>query len=281
MYPRPFLYFIDMEHVCTTCHLPKSDDFFHNNGVWGKYTKCKSCCKKTREIKKDSIQLIIKKRQKLIRELVDSHKKFSNGISIPCLDCGVAYETYNMEFDHVNGEKNGCIANAWKRNWSITRLEIELVKCELICTGCHRIRTRNRYVEIGSKKYRWKIVNNPKICNKCKNIRDITDFCSRGICVECEAKRIRERKIKVKEAVNKFKDKPCLDCGIKRIPLLMDFDHINPNEKIFNISSASRNGITLSKIISEIQKCDVVCCYCHADRDHRGADPIENLRSRM
>jgi hypothetical protein len=66
--------------------------------------------------------------------------------------------------------------------------------------------------------------------------------------------------------VDRFKDKPCADCGIKYHPWQMDFDHLNPRLKAFVIS---QNMLTsLSVLKREIEKCEVVCANCHRQRTH-------------
>jgi len=63
--------------------------------------------------------------------------------SQPCVDCGIQYPPYVMEFDHVRGEKihkiSWMITNV---SWSI--LEDEIKKCDLVCANCHKERTYSR-----------------------------------------------------------------------------------------------------------------------------------------
>ena len=58
----------------------------------------------------------------------------------PCLDCGKEYPHYVMEFDHVHGVKLSDISNLT----TISKLRIEIPKCELVCANCHRERTFKR-----------------------------------------------------------------------------------------------------------------------------------------
>lgn len=60
----------------------------------------------------------------------------------PCADCGQAYPTYVMEWDHLPGvEKTLVIADTRKAAHSRKRILAELEKCELVCANCHRERT--------------------------------------------------------------------------------------------------------------------------------------------
>lgn len=58
-------------------------------------------------------------------------------------------------------------------------------------------------------------------------------------------------------------DKPCKDCGGVFHPCAMDFDHIEDN-KHFDVSDMMEKA--RSKIIAEINKCELVCSNCHRVR---------------
>ena len=63
------------------------------------------------------------------------------------------------------------------------------------------------------------------------------------------------------------KDKPCTDCKIQYPPYVMQFDHVR-GRKSFTIGSLYYKK-TLAQIMKEIDKCEVVCANCHAERTHR------------
>lgn len=77
--------------------------------------------------------------------------------------------------------------------------------------------------------------------------------------------RLRVRAIERRTALQKAKDKPCIDCGIKYPYWVMQFDHKSNEKKLFNIGKKVW-GLGLEKILAEIKKCDVVCANCHANR---------------
>jgi len=67
---------------------------------------------------------------------------------------------------------------------------------------------------------------------------------------------------------------PCTDCG-ETNPIVLEFDHLR--DKDFAISNAVKRGISLKRIIAEVEKCEVRCANCHryktyraAGRSHRG-----------
>ena len=64
----------------------------------------------------------------------------------------------------------------------------------------------------------------------------------------------------------KAKCKPCSDCGFQYKPWQMQFDHRNPKEKLFCISDSWKRSMEVMKL--EMEKCDVVCANCHANRTY-------------
>lgn len=53
----------------------------------------------------------------------------------------------------------------------------------------------------------------------------------------------------------------CKTCGEKN-PIVLDFDHINPSNKLFNIADSPRKQ-SWKKVLEEISKCQVLCANCH------------------
>jgi hypothetical protein len=63
----------------------------------------------------------------------------------PCTDCGNQYPIECMDFDHVQPVlKAGTISRMVKDASSVKKFIKELDKCEVVCSNCHRIRTRVR-----------------------------------------------------------------------------------------------------------------------------------------
>ena len=60
----------------------------------------------------------------------------------PCADCGQQYPHYVTDFDHVRGVKRAKVAECTNCSWRVF-LE-ELIKCDLVCANCHRLRTFDR-----------------------------------------------------------------------------------------------------------------------------------------
>jgi len=65
----------------------------------------------------------------------------------PCSDCEQYFPYYVMDFDHVP-ERGPKVANistlAGNRSINAPAVQRELVKCDVVCANCHKIRTHER-----------------------------------------------------------------------------------------------------------------------------------------
>lgn len=64
--------------------------------------------------------------------------------STPCNDCGKQYPHYVMDFDHLK-DKKGLIIDFIRRH-NKKALELEIAKCDIVCSNCHRVRSYKRLV---------------------------------------------------------------------------------------------------------------------------------------
>lgn len=62
--------------------------------------------------------------------------KLENG----CSRCGYAEHHVALDFDHINGEKKLNISSTK----SISQAKLEMKKCQVLCSNCHRIVTYDR-----------------------------------------------------------------------------------------------------------------------------------------
>lgn len=62
----------------------------------------------------------------------------------PCLDCGVVYPPFVLDFDHVRGNKASSISDLVAKGASLQVISKEISKCDLVCANCHRVRTFSR-----------------------------------------------------------------------------------------------------------------------------------------
>jgi hypothetical protein len=77
---------------------------------------------------------------------------------------------------------------------------------------------------------------------------------------------IREYQKRVAEEIRLKKSVPCADCGVSYSYWIMQFDHLS--NKLFQISPANAGRLGRKKVLEEIEKCEVVCANCHANRTY-------------
>jgi hypothetical protein len=63
--------------------------------------------------------------------------------SRPCIDCGVQYPYYVMDFDHRDAATKSFILSDVPRATSKSLMR-EIEKCDVVCANCHRERTHQR-----------------------------------------------------------------------------------------------------------------------------------------
>ena len=88
-----------------------------------------------------------------------------------------------------------------------------------------------------------------------------------------QIKRARKNNAAYKEKayreVNRLKDAPCTDCGNRYPSYVMDWDHLDGEDKEGSVSAMIAHGYSINTILSEIMKCELVCSNCHRIRTHR------------
>ena len=65
---------------------------------------------------------------------------------VPCTDCGIRYPYYIMDFDHLYDKRFNIGSDGVK--FSREDLYIEIAKCEVVCSNCHRTRTWQRKTNV-------------------------------------------------------------------------------------------------------------------------------------
>lgn len=128
-----------------------------------------------------------------------------------------------------------------------------------------------------------------KYCPGCKDDKHEDEFNKNSsrkdglqrICRECTKKeyrvhwlqnkgkqvtRVMQNNKQVNEEIRKYKEsKGCSKCNETR-PWVLDFHHLDPSTKDFEIGNAIRYG--KEKTWSEIEKCIILCKNCHSDFHH-------------
>ena len=132
-----------------------------------------------------------------------------------------------------------------------------------------------------------------KNCAKCYEEKSIEDFnyrdrargIKRSYCRDCEKiykqqhyqnnKAAYKKKArfhtkryvaKARVLVYEFKlGNPCNDCG-ETDPIVLEFNHLAPEDKRGHVSEMVNNGYSERTIMDEIRKCVILCANCHRRR---------------
>lgn len=132
-----------------------------------------------------------------------------------------------------------------------------------------------------------------------KSYRDIQKLlgCSKGTIAyhlgvgqkDKTRQRTRDKRHKIRKLIHLAKDVACADCHEKYPYFVMQFDHLEPAKKTFELSDFRSKTHSEEKVLTEISKCEVVCANCHAIRtfyrnnfknpDYFGWDVTDQFRS--
>lgn len=129
------------------------------------------------------------------------------------------------------------------------------------CTKCGQMKPLAQFSKSGLT-----AAGRPRLqsaCKTCCGAAAITDYHANK---ERYYEKARKRERDLDALINSYKARPCVDCGESYPPYVMDFDHRDPNEKVDKVSTMRRRRMAFATIITEIEKCDVVCANCHRER---------------
>ena len=121
-----------------------------------------------------------------------------------------------------------------------------------------------------------------KNCPRCKEIKILKDeFSLQGNgyyyswCKECQKENIYDRQIKRKTECVNYKGGKCIVCSYNKYIGSLDFHHLDPSQKEFNI--ARLKGYKLSTLTNELDKCVLLCKNCHSEFHHGLIDLKEHI----
>ena len=145
---------------CSCCHVSKSDIEFYQRKVGLRRGELYNHCKECLRIRGRKYYTDNRERQSQLANLrrIEYRKTRKEFIiqlkNRPCADCGKIYPHYVMDFDHRAGaSKVDNISHLVNQNF-LTYEEIlkEVVKCDLVCANCHRVRTFTRLKNVNGLK---------------------------------------------------------------------------------------------------------------------------------
>jgi hypothetical protein len=82
-------------------------------------------------------------------------------------------------------------------------------------------------------------------------------------CAQCKVDNRRKRRVVLKQQAVDYKGGSCYSCGYWNCLQALDFHHLDPEEKEFSISEATKT--TLESIKEELDKCILLCKNCHSE----------------
>jgi predicted transcriptional regulator len=99
-------------------------------------------------------------------------------------------------------------------------------------------------------------------------------------CVKCRSEAVSRHRRRLKETLVADAGGGCVLCGYDRCISALDFHHLVPNEKDFEISY---RGLTrsLAKVRAEARKCVLLCSNCHVEVEGGVAVLDPALRARI
>ena len=134
---------VDGEKVCPSCKLTKPFSEFHKDriSVTGRAHYCKECANSKsrahhREKSKNE-EWAESRRQKMSEKTKQSKLRAIEYLGGSCLDCGGVFPFYVFDFHHLDGNtKSDNPSRSLRRSWE--KAKVELDKCVLLCSNCHR-----------------------------------------------------------------------------------------------------------------------------------------------
>jgi hypothetical protein len=148
-----------------------------------------------------------------------------------CADCGLS-DPLVLEFDHL-GDKTANVATLVHEGYRLSRVKLEVERCELVCVNCHRRRTAVRSRS-------WTV--NPAWA-------------------EPIDRPLRRRNLLfVREQLSAAS---CVDCGESEL-VVLEFDHVGP--KRASVVAMALDEYSIGSLEREIAECQVRCANCHRRR---------------
>lgn len=97
-------------------------------------------------------------------------------------------------------------------------------------------------------------INNRKYCYKCSPVNDSGKF----------------RKRAIKHQLILYKGKKCEICGYDKCEGALEFHHLNPLEKDFQIGDIDlSNNLNIDDLKKEVDKCQLLCANCHREQHYQ------------
>jgi hypothetical protein len=137
--------------VCSQCQVDKpiTEYNFRNRSTGLRHSYCRDCGKMftASHYKHNKRQYL----DRNTRAYAKRREYVRQAKSRPCVDCGVEYPYYVMDFDHRDGDSKIFALNCVDRV-TMKAIKLEIEKCDVVCANCHRKRTYQRRVKASGTK---------------------------------------------------------------------------------------------------------------------------------
>jgi hypothetical protein len=121
------------------------------------------------------------------------------------------------------------------------------------CPGCKLVKSLNNFHKSKCRKD-----GHQSTCKSCRVISSAESYRRHP---DRYRKSINAWQLKLQRYVFEYLlEHPCVDCG-ESSPVVLEFDHLRDKEDC--VSTMVRNGVSLRRVQSEIEKCEVRCANCH------------------
>ena len=114
-----------------------------------------------------------------------------------------------------------------------------------------------------------------KKCPRCQAKKSVDDFYRRrnnnepsSYCKKCTNDEVTERMTRFKQQCVNYKGGKCKYCGYQRYLGGLEFHHLEPEHKDFNISNAKLTTFN-ERVKIELDKCRLLCSICHREEHAR------------
>ncbi len=108
-----------------------------------------------------------------------------------------------------------------------------------------------------------------KFCTDCKTLKSLEDFAGKphgkkqAYCRTCAMVRQKAAHWKRKQECVDRKGGKCQLCGYKKCLTSLQFHHIDPTEKSFELGFA--RSFSWESVVRELNKCVLLCSNCHGE----------------
>lgn len=104
--------------------------------------------------------------------------------------------------------------------------------------------------------------NEYRTCQTCGRLY-VYKRCQGHTLKQCNSCNVNSRRFAKRERLITYKGGACLLCGYNKFQGALEFHHVVPNSKEFNISGFHSRSIEI--LIHEVDKCVLLCANCHRE----------------